>query len=247
MGCTNSGETRDTPHILSSSYNNNNNPFNNNINNNNNNINGSMGVFDQWSPDAMGDIQLQLLLRGLETVKVGGIVVYSTCSISPKENDDIIRRALEKTRCGISIVEVPRASFNNNNNVNNNNVNNNNNSEDVNEVIVNTHNPHITSPTSSEKENKNEKEKKDEKENKDEKGVLLLPRETETQPFTSCTNIISILAEQTQYGRILLPDVSAGWGPMYCCTIRKDSEYREQDWPSDGESDGEEGDDSDSN
>eukprot|EP00758_Cryptobia_borreli_P008357 Tbor_TRINITY_DN5382_c6_g1::TRINITY_DN5382_c6_g1_i11::g.4263::m.4263 len=38
MGCTNSGETRDTPHILSSSYNNNNNPFNNNINNNNNNI-----------------------------------------------------------------------------------------------------------------------------------------------------------------------------------------------------------------
>lgn len=40
-----------------------------------------------------------LLLRAMEAVKVGGIVVYSTCSISPVENDDVVAYALERTRC----------------------------------------------------------------------------------------------------------------------------------------------------
>jgi 5-methylcytosine rRNA methyltransferase NSUN4 len=44
-----------------------------------------------------------LLLRALEAVKVGGIVVYSTCSISPVENDEVVAYALERTRCHIEL------------------------------------------------------------------------------------------------------------------------------------------------
>jgi 16S rRNA C967 or C1407 C5-methylase (RsmB/RsmF family) len=61
----------------------------------------------KWSPKVTATqaaTQLTLLLRGLETVKVGGFVVYSTCSISPVENDDVITSALKRTRVGVEIV-----------------------------------------------------------------------------------------------------------------------------------------------
>lgn len=66
----------------------------------------------KWSPNttvAMAEPQVTLLLRGLETLKVGGVLVYSTCSISPAENDDVVRKALSKSRAGVEVVPTKLA------------------------------------------------------------------------------------------------------------------------------------------
>ncbi|KAM6397175.1 5-cytosine rRNA methyltransferase NSUN4 [Pluvialis apricaria] len=50
-------------------------------------------------------LQLQLLMAGILATKPGGEVVYSTCSLSPLQNEYVIERALEvaETQYGISI------------------------------------------------------------------------------------------------------------------------------------------------
>ncbi|MGB9757806.1 MAG: RsmB/NOP family class I SAM-dependent RNA methyltransferase [Candidatus Bipolaricaulaceae bacterium] len=40
-------------------------------------------------------LQKRLLVRALELVKPGGIVVYSTCTIAPEENEGVVRHVLE--------------------------------------------------------------------------------------------------------------------------------------------------------
>ena len=55
----------------------------------------------KWTPKStfdLGRIQFSLLLTALECVKIGGIVVYATCSISHLENDDVIEKALANKR-----------------------------------------------------------------------------------------------------------------------------------------------------
>lgn len=54
-----------------------------------------------WSVKKMNEnakLQVKLLLSALKTVKPGGIVVYSTCSISPLENDEVIDKAVQTIR-----------------------------------------------------------------------------------------------------------------------------------------------------
>lgn len=62
------------------------------------------GGLKDWSEKVMNDrakIQRTLLLRGFETTKVGGTILYCTCSISPIENDAVVLAALQRTRCGM--------------------------------------------------------------------------------------------------------------------------------------------------
>ncbi|MCO5608303.1 hypothetical protein L7F22_062509 [Adiantum nelumboides] len=49
--------------------------------------------------------QLALLNAALKNVHVGGVVVYSTCSISNLENDKVIEKALHKTKVDVEIVQ----------------------------------------------------------------------------------------------------------------------------------------------
>lgn len=70
------------------------------------------GGTQDWNVDVtatLAKIQGTLLLRALEAVKVGGRVVYSTCSISNQENDSVVAFALARTRCHVVVekTELP--------------------------------------------------------------------------------------------------------------------------------------------
>lgn len=54
----------------------------------------------KWKKDIfdlrkMNEIQLKLISKASELVKPGGVLVYSTCSIEPEENFEIVKRFLE--------------------------------------------------------------------------------------------------------------------------------------------------------
>lgn len=42
------------------------------------------------------ELQCALLVRALKLVEVGGVVVYSTCSLSPIQNDGVVHMALKQ-------------------------------------------------------------------------------------------------------------------------------------------------------
>ncbi|KAL4778554.1 S-adenosyl-L-methionine-dependent methyltransferase [Aspergillus varians] len=59
------------------------------------------GVWKDWTPmNAVGlhATQVRILVRALQMLKVGGRVVYSTCSMNPIENEAVVASAIE--RCG---------------------------------------------------------------------------------------------------------------------------------------------------
>lgn len=61
-------------------------------------------ILPKWSVgDSIGlsSIQLRILRRALELLKDGGILVYSTCSLNPIEDEWVIDNALEDRRCEI--------------------------------------------------------------------------------------------------------------------------------------------------
>jgi 16S rRNA C967 or C1407 C5-methylase (RsmB/RsmF family) len=70
---------------------------------------GGTALWSDESSRLFAKQQLSLLLRAIETTKVGGIVVYSTCSMSPLENDDVVESALQKSRCDIRCRETKLA------------------------------------------------------------------------------------------------------------------------------------------
>ncbi|KAG5495556.1 hypothetical protein GH5_03219 [Leishmania sp. Ghana 2012 LV757] len=61
----------------------------------------------EWSEETTANLaalQRMLLQRAIETCRVGGRIVYSTCSISPLENDGVVGEVLQRTRCGVRVV-----------------------------------------------------------------------------------------------------------------------------------------------
>lgn len=61
-----------------------------------------------WSERKVKEMQhkqKRLLLSALQSVKIGGVVVYSTCSFSPEENELVVASALKK--CGDAIEILP--------------------------------------------------------------------------------------------------------------------------------------------
>ncbi|KAJ5082316.1 tRNA (C5-cytosine) methyltransferase NCL1 [Penicillium argentinense] len=64
----------------------------------------NVSVWKDWNPaNALGlyVTQARILVRALQMLKVGGRVVYSTCSLNPVENEAVIASAIE--RCGGSV------------------------------------------------------------------------------------------------------------------------------------------------
>ncbi|OAG12135.1 S-adenosyl-L-methionine-dependent methyltransferase [Paraphaeosphaeria sporulosa] len=69
-------------------------------------------VWSKWTPkDGLGlhNLQLRILFRGLQMLKKGGRLVYSTCSMNPVENEAVVAAAIEACG-GISKVQLADAS-----------------------------------------------------------------------------------------------------------------------------------------
>lgn len=61
----------------------------------------NINVWKDWNPgNALGlfSTQVRILVRALQMLKVGGRVVYSTCSMNPVENEAVVATAID--RCG---------------------------------------------------------------------------------------------------------------------------------------------------
>jgi hypothetical protein len=52
---------------------------------------------------ANAERQLALLLAAFKCLKPGGRVVYATCALAERENDDVVRKALKKTRIAVRV------------------------------------------------------------------------------------------------------------------------------------------------
>ncbi|KAK9872525.1 hypothetical protein WA026_017990 [Henosepilachna vigintioctopunctata] len=66
-------------------------------------------IWMKWTPaNALNlhGIQYRILKRGIELLKVGGRIVYSTCSINPVENESVIHRILSELGDSVELVDV---------------------------------------------------------------------------------------------------------------------------------------------
>lgn len=64
---------------------------------------------DEWSPrrtEHLASRQYSLLAAAYLAAKPGGRIVYSTCSISPAENDDVVRKLLKKKKSAVKLLEA---------------------------------------------------------------------------------------------------------------------------------------------
>ncbi len=50
--------------------------------------------------------QFDLLVSGIKALKEGGIIVYSTCTIVPEENEGVIKRVLEKYPVNVEYIDI---------------------------------------------------------------------------------------------------------------------------------------------
>ena len=69
---------------------------------------GAKGRFEAALLRRTAQLQDSLLRKALSLVRPGGTVVYSTCSILPQENEEIVSRALERGGCALLPVEEER-------------------------------------------------------------------------------------------------------------------------------------------
>jgi multisite-specific tRNA:(cytosine-C5)-methyltransferase len=68
----------------------------------------NVNMWNDWAPgNALGlhTTQVRILVRALQLLKVGGRVVYSTCSMNPVENESVVAAAIERC-CGQEKVEI---------------------------------------------------------------------------------------------------------------------------------------------
>ena len=54
----------------------------------------------------MAEVQRELLLQAFSLVRPGGRVVYSTCSIEPEENGELVRSVLDASGFALEAEEL---------------------------------------------------------------------------------------------------------------------------------------------
>jgi 16S rRNA C967 or C1407 C5-methylase (RsmB/RsmF family) len=75
-------------------------------------------LLPNWTPrigTALHSTQLDILVRALRLVKVGGTVSYSTCSLNPVENEAVVAAALQRASPSMVAATTTTTTTNNNN------------------------------------------------------------------------------------------------------------------------------------
>lgn len=67
-------------------------------------------VLNAERTDDLTTLQFQLLSNGFKLLKVGGYLVYSTCSLTSSQNEDVVVRFLSQNACA-ELVEIDAARF----------------------------------------------------------------------------------------------------------------------------------------
>lgn len=65
-------------------------------------------LWHKWNPhlgNALHRLQMRILIRGLELLKVGGRLVYSTCSFNPIENEAVLAAVLKESNHTVELVD----------------------------------------------------------------------------------------------------------------------------------------------
>lgn len=70
-------------------------------------------VSEDWSLEKvhrLAKLQKELILKAYKLLKKGGILIYSTCTFNPLENEEVVKELLTKTQASlISLPEVPNS------------------------------------------------------------------------------------------------------------------------------------------
>ncbi len=60
-----------------------------------------------WGYKKLSNLQRSLLISAYKAVKPGGIIVYSTCTFSPEENEEVISYLLENYKAKLEEINLP--------------------------------------------------------------------------------------------------------------------------------------------
>ncbi|EEB07022.2 tRNA (cytosine-5-)-methyltransferase [Schizosaccharomyces japonicus yFS275] len=66
-------------------------------------------LWKEWSQSSaltLHNLQLKILMRGLQMLKVGGVLAYSTCSMNPIENESVVAAALKSCGGSVQLLDV---------------------------------------------------------------------------------------------------------------------------------------------
>ncbi|CCW59742.1 unnamed protein product [Phytomonas sp. EM1] len=69
----------------------------------------SVDMWPRWNPVKGADlhlIQIRILMRGMELCRKGGIVVYSTCSLNPVEDEAVVSECLHRAKGMFRLIET---------------------------------------------------------------------------------------------------------------------------------------------
>lgn len=71
-------------------------------------------ILNRWTPSyikCFANMQFQLLCNAFHLLKNGGVILYSTCALSPQENDAVIARFQKKYASSIKIIDFIQDEF----------------------------------------------------------------------------------------------------------------------------------------
>jgi tRNA (cytosine34-C5)-methyltransferase len=66
-------------------------------------------LWKKWNPGhafSLQSIQLRIATRGIQLLAPGGLMVYSTCSMNPIENESVVAQLLQIFQGQISLVDI---------------------------------------------------------------------------------------------------------------------------------------------